>query len=257
MQITGRPVTPLFFPGNRTGIVLIHGFTGSPGEVEPLGRALAAQGWTVQVPLLPGHGTDVEELARTCWRDWVAAAEKAVVELRQKCDRVYLAGLSMGGLISLYLAHYQPVVGVISLAAPIYLKNKKAYLAPYLRWVRRYAPKERQEDGHYLLTHFNYDHIPLAALVSLLEFIRTARKQLPLVQVPVLLIQGDADETVDPASAEYIFHQLGNREKKLLSLPGGRHLLPLGPQRQQVAEAAIAFINSLEEQSNEGVSRRI
>ncbi|GAW32853.1 carboxylesterase, partial [Carboxydocella sp. JDF658] len=67
-------------------------------------RALAAQGWTVQVPLLPGHGTDVEELARTCWRDWGAAAEKAVVELRQKCDRVYLAGLSMGGLISLYLA---------------------------------------------------------------------------------------------------------------------------------------------------------
>lgn len=253
MHITGRPVTSLDFPGNRTGILLLHGFTGSPGEIEPLARALAARGWTVKAPLLPGHGTRVEELAKTSWRDWVAAAEKELVELRQRCDRVYLAGLSMGGLISLYLAHYQPVTGVISLAAPIYLRNKKAYLAPYLRWLRSYALKEKQPQG-LEMAHFNYDRIPLSALVSLLEFIRLARRHLSQVEVPALVVQGDADETVTPDSAEYIYRHLGSRQKRLLSIPGGRHLLPLGPQRQRVAEAVVQFIAQLEAEENERIS---
>src|SRR5579884_3819585 len=90
--------------GGRVGVLLIHGFTGSPAEMATLAAALAARGYSVEAPLLAGHGADQETLAATSWRAWVASAEAALRELQGRCDAVALVGFSMGGAIALQLA---------------------------------------------------------------------------------------------------------------------------------------------------------
>jgi carboxylesterase len=94
---------PFFLPGGPTGVLLIHGWSGSPAEMRGLGGYLAAQGLTVMAVRLPGHGTEPRELFATRWQDWVAACGQSLVALRRRCDTVFVGGLSMGALLSIYL----------------------------------------------------------------------------------------------------------------------------------------------------------
>src|SRR5258707_8393969 len=104
------PSDPHSIRGDSRGVVLLHGFTGTPFEVRPLADALAAQGCSVEVPLIAGHGGTAAELAATSWRDWLASAEDAIVRLKEGAgsERVTIVGASMGGLLALRLAHLRP-----------------------------------------------------------------------------------------------------------------------------------------------------
>jgi carboxylesterase len=92
------------FAGGKVGVLMIHGFTGSPATVEPWARGLAADGYTVSVPRLAGHGTRWEDLNETRWQDWYQSVEAAFLELRERCDRIFVAGFSVGGALALKLA---------------------------------------------------------------------------------------------------------------------------------------------------------
>src|SRR5579862_2150885 len=99
---------PASFPGGPHGVLVLHGFTGNPVSMRPLAEAIAAQGHTVELPLLPGHGTAVEDMLPTRWDDWSAAAEAAYDELAGRCDAVAVAALSMGGTLACWLATRHP-----------------------------------------------------------------------------------------------------------------------------------------------------
>ncbi len=98
--------------GGPIGVLLIHGFTGAPTEMRLLGEYLNRNGLTVSAPLLPGHGTTVEEMNRCKWTDWTAAVARALAELQDRCDTVFVGGLSMGSLLTLYLAAHPPIFPV-------------------------------------------------------------------------------------------------------------------------------------------------
>ena len=105
--------------GGSNGVLVLHGFTGNPQSMRPLAQAFAAAGFTVDLPLLPGHGTAVEDMIPTRWDDWSGAAEAHFQALAARCDRVLVAGLSMGGALTCWLAERHPHLPGIVLVNPM------------------------------------------------------------------------------------------------------------------------------------------
>ncbi|NLA05166.1 MAG: alpha/beta fold hydrolase, partial [Firmicutes bacterium] len=99
---------PFAFPGGEVGCLLVHGFTGNPSSMRPMGEYLAAQGFTVVGPRLKGHGTRVDDMLDNRYQEWIASAEAGLEEIRKQCVTVFVAGLSMGATLSLHLAHSHP-----------------------------------------------------------------------------------------------------------------------------------------------------
>src|SRR5579871_2854406 len=121
--VAGVDAGPFAFDGDRRGLLVVHGFTGTPFEVRPCGEALNARGFTVVGPRLAGHGGSIGELSSTRWPDWYATVENAFDELRARCDAVALCGLSLGGLLTLELARRrrEQVAAIAVLSVPLWL----------------------------------------------------------------------------------------------------------------------------------------
>src|SRR5439155_10238383 len=105
---------PFSAPGGPHGALVVHGFTGNPQSMRGLAAALAGEGFAVELPLLPGHGTSIDDMKTTGWADWSAAADTAYAELSGRCDKVVVAGLSMGGALTAWLAERHPeIAGIV------------------------------------------------------------------------------------------------------------------------------------------------
>jgi carboxylesterase len=134
---------PYFHAGSSgTGVLLCHGFTGSPGSLRPWAQYLAEAGLTVSVPRLPGHGTTWQEMSRTRWEDWYAEADRGYEELRGQSDEIFVMGLSMGGCLALRMAEQRGsgVSGLVLVNPSLAADTKLFMLAPALKLVVRSLP---------------------------------------------------------------------------------------------------------------------
>ena len=138
--------TPFFLPGGSTGVLLIHGFTGSPAEMRLIGEYLNERGFAISAPLLPGHGTTVEAMNRCRWQDWTDHAEQAYEELTSLCERVFVGGLSMGSLITIYLAAQHQPRGAILYSPALQVANPLIHLAPVFKYVISRVAKSGESD---------------------------------------------------------------------------------------------------------------
>ncbi|HXF61486.1 MAG TPA: alpha/beta fold hydrolase, partial [Caldilineaceae bacterium] len=128
--------------GGPVGIMLMHGFTGSPSEMSLIGPYLQQRGLTVSVPLLPGHGTTPADLNRQRLEDWVAHVQTALADLQRQCQVVFLGGLSFGALLALYMAAEQPqIAGVVLYSPALLIADKRSYLVPLLKYIAQEVPK--------------------------------------------------------------------------------------------------------------------
>lgn len=228
--VRGAPidlVQPFGFDRGPIGCVLLHGFTAAPKEMRPLGHYLAERDFTVRGVQLAGHGTCPEDLARTTYRDWVASAEKAIDELRGRCRQVWAIGLSLGGLISLYLAANQRVEGVIALAPPILTPN---WLVPFARFIAPFKPYTVKglanlHDPVALAEHADYTHFPTSAVAQMYALIRQAQRDLPRITQPLLLIHARRDEVVALGGADYIWTRVNSSQKERVVLERGGHII--------------------------------
>ena len=137
---------PYHHDGGPIGVLLCHGFTGTPQSMRPWAEHLAANGLTVALPRLPGHGTRWQELNRTTWHDWYAEDERALLALRQRCDTVVVMGLSMGGTLALRLAeqHGDAVDGLVLVNPSVHTENRAARYLPVLKRVVPSVQGDRQ-----------------------------------------------------------------------------------------------------------------
>ncbi|MGQ9598300.1 MAG: alpha/beta hydrolase [Anaerolineae bacterium] len=238
-------LNPFRFEGGPVGCLLVHGFSGSPPEMRPMGEYLAGKGLTVLGVRLAGHGTSPEEMARTTWRDWVASAEVGLQELRERCSTVFAVGLSMGGLIVLHLAVHYPLAGVIALAAPAYIADWRFRFLPlaqyFVRWVVPNIPSDLT-DPCAEERIWAYDRLPVRCVASLGELLRLVRSELQRVRVPVLLMQGEKDLHIPADSARILYNELGTAEKEIVWWPNSGHCLTVDSEREAVWARAFEFI---------------
>jgi carboxylesterase len=241
-------------PGTRPlGCLLVHGFTGAPDEMRPLGEALAAAGFPVRAVRLPGHGTTVDDLARTRWPDWAAAVADGAAVLAREVPCVAVAGMSMGALLALHLAATRPeaVTALVLLGTALAVRDWRLRLVPLLArvpWLaRRYAllPKtDRRDiaDATARTASFTYEAVPLAAAVELVRLQRVVRRELRRVVQPALVLHGRHDHTVAVAQAARLARRLGSAWVEVHVLERSWHVITLDVERAEVGRLAVDFL---------------
>jgi carboxylesterase len=239
---------PFFFPGNDTGCLLIHGFTGAPKEMRWMGEYLRNQGYTVLGTRLAGHATQLEDMQRMTWQDWMVSVEDGYWLLKGRAERIFIVGLSMGGILSLLFSSQHPVSGVVTISTPYALPKDQR-----LRFIRLISVfitkiKKGQADSQNPAAareHVDYPYIPTRGIIQLRDLLAEMRKALPLVQAPVLIIHSRQDQEVAPRNAEQILAALGSRDKQLLWVENSGHVIPEEPDRELAFNAVGEFIKKI------------
>lgn len=236
---------PFFLPGGTTGALLVHGFTGSPPEMRLVGDYLHQHGLTVAAPLLPGHGTSIEDLDRRRWSEWTACVEAAYVDLKARCETVFVAGLSLGALLTLYLAaHHPELPGIVLYSPATWVADRRIYLTPFFKYFIGPQPKGEDDltDPAARQRLFSYDRNPTFAAHEVLKLTRRVRQLLPQVRCPLLIIHSTGDRAIDPRSAQRTFERAGSADKRLITLHNSGHCLTVDSEWQSVAEETYWFI---------------
>jgi carboxylesterase len=230
--------------GGRIGVLLSHGFTGSPASMRPWGEDLAARGLTVRVPLLPGHGTTWQQMNHTTWQDWYGHLDRELDALRAECDHVVVAGLSMGGALALRLAEQRPgdVDAVVVVNPAIDSGDPRLRLVPLLQWV---VPSLDAIGGDIKkpgVEEVAYDRTPLKALASMRRLWRDVRTNLSAIDCPVLFFRSVDDHVVDARSLAAVRDGLRPGLGTFVTLEDSYHVATLDHDAPRIFERSAAFI---------------
>ncbi len=236
---------PQYLKGGVFGCLLLHGFTSCPFEMRELGEQLNREGYTVHIPLLPGHGTDPANLKKNNWYDWFETAKNELFQLRKKCKKVYVIGLSMGGTLALHLAAHYEINGIIALAPGLYLKNKFAALAHVLKPFVRYSRKYSGSDIKAEVKTLTYEKISVHAISELLKLFKHVKQDLRDVYAPLLVIHAREDHVIDGKSARTIYNGVSSPNKRILELTNSYHIITLDHDKDKVFDEIAAFLKSL------------
>lgn len=241
-----RGAEPFFLPGDKDqGILLVHGFTGTPAEMILLGEYLQQKGYTVLAVRLCGHGTTPEDMAKTDWHNWYDSVCDGYDLLRGACSKVSVIGLSMGALLAMRLSMESDIEKVISLSAPIFISSEKnLHLLPPLESSKgRYMTKRRRKMPD-LPERCNvfYHKMPLVCVHELLDCIAAVKSDLAKIEKPLLIVQSRNDHTVKADSGNYIFDHVGSKEKEILHLDHSGHIVTLDTERQMVFDKINEFL---------------
>ena len=226
------------------GCVLVHGFTGSPHEMRALGEFLAERGVSVVCKLLPGHGCDQRELNHVSWRTWADTVDAAYQELAAHCRKVFVVGLSMGGVLALHLAAHRPVAGCIALAAFLRPKDWRAPLVDLIKWVHAFDPKGELDikDPVARSQWAGYDCHPSWGASEMLKLCRHVREDLPEIRCPVLLMHGREDHTVGFDQMDALHGLMKRADVRKVALDNSYHVLTVDHDREIVRRETLAFI---------------
>jgi carboxylesterase len=229
-------------PNARTGIAICHGFTGSPLSVLPWAEELAAQGFAVSVPLLPGHGTDWRQLARSGWREWYGTFEAAYQELAARTDRCFVAGLSMGGAIALLTAARHPVAGVSVVNPGLSFYDRRVRVIGVLKYFQRTTlPIQEEQPTAAVTDDGDYSRTPLAAVHELKKLFGAAVRGLHTINAPVQVFKSRADAVVPPTSLLMLRRRLGPRLVDVVELHNSGHVATLDLDAPQIFARSTKF----------------
>ena len=237
---------PFDLPGaGKAGALCLHGLTGTPYEVRSLGEALAKRGIRARGPALPGHNETPECLARTTHGEWRAAVREHLRGLRAEHERVFVVGMSMGGLLSLDVAAEQPVDAVVTVGVPLRLSRPVEWLVPLLKYLRPTVSKDEGSDIRDAAArerHPSYEVMPLAAVHELLRLQRRVRASLQRVTAPIYIAHGAHDKTANPEDARVIHAGVGSEVRELAIFESSGHVVPVDFDGPALARASADFL---------------
>jgi carboxylesterase len=240
------------------GVLLCHGFTGSPQSLRPWGEYLAERHpeYAIELPLLPGHGRPWRELAKTGWPDWYGTLERAFLELRARCGRVYVMGLSMGGGLALRLAERHPadVAGLVLVNPSVTRNRPKEALLPVFSRVLASVPAIASDIKKADVREVGTDRTPLRAAHSLSRFWGVVAADLPLVTAPLLVLHSAEDHVVHPRNAALVLARAGSADKKEILLHESYHVATLDNDAPLIFESSAQFVERLTAHAPEGAS---
>jgi carboxylesterase len=235
---------PFEFDGGDVGVLLLHGFTGSPQGLRPWGEALRDAGVTVHCPRLPGHGTDWRDLAGRRAGEIVAASEQALDELAGRSQRVVIGALSFGGALALHLAATRPgqVHGVVAVNPWVVSRDPRLLALPLVKLLVATAPGVGSDLADSEAKELAYAHVPLKTLASVRAFQRRVRAALPRVTQPLLCFVSRQDHVVDPANTELIATRAGSDDVRVVWLERSYHVATLDLERQSIFDGSVEFV---------------
>lgn len=245
-----KQAQPFFLKGDKgVALLFIHGFTASPSELRPVAELLHKYcGCSIEALLLPGHGSSPEDLNRYHWRDWFAAVKKELMSLQGQYPRVFVAGLSLGGLLALYTGIRVPgVSGAASINAPIFQRSGwKTALLPLIAKFQPYWTKNGQEEQKRLegKGRFAYNYFPLQAFQSMMELRSQLLREINDLRIPALIMQSLNDEVVKPKSGSYLFRQLNQGGARLVELENSWHVATMSADKEKIAQELAEFVKS-------------
>jgi carboxylesterase len=248
IDVHAEPLTvaarPELTGGRRIGVLLSHGFTGSPASIKPWGQYLGDLGYGVEVPLLPGHGTSWEQLNTLAWDDWYAELSRVFERLRSSHDAVVVGGLSMGGALALRLAadHGDAVAGLVLVNPAVATKRLDVKLLPVMKHLVRSFPGIANDIKKPGVQEHGYTRTPLKAIHTLFRAWPQLIADLPKVTAPMLYFRSTADHVVDAASQPIITSRVSSPEIIERTLEDSFHVATLDNDAPQIFEASAEFI---------------
>ncbi|MFI6929141.1 alpha/beta hydrolase [Streptomyces sp. NPDC050287] len=238
---------PFRHEGGEAGVLLCHGFTGSPQSLRPWAEYLAERDLTVSLPLLPGHGTRWEDMQLTGWQDWYAEVDRELRALRERCTQVFVAGLSMGGTLALRLAakHGEAISGVVVVNPANRMHGLAAYALPVVHHVVRTTKGIASDIAKEGSTELGYDRVPLRAAHSLRTFFRLVDGELPQVTQPLLVLRSAQDHVVPPVDSARVLSRVSSTDVTEVVLEQSYHVATLDHEADRICAESYAFIARL------------
>ena len=240
---------PIRLGTGKTGVLLLHGFTGTPYVFREISQTLADLGYSVSAPLIAGHGTTEEDMKAKTWHDWYLSVQDAYLELQKDTEEIFVIGGSFGCNLACMLASKHPVSGLVLIGYPRWIHNERAIKLglPFVMAAGvEYYPKPRkyfEEDSVFSTTLGGYEKIPLKSLREFFRLIsRVSNTVLPAVTCPTLIIQSENDGLVLKQSGPHVFKLLGTKKKELKWVNEAHHRLHLGESRVEIFEYIRVFM---------------
>ncbi len=226
------------------GVLLVHGFTGTPQSLRGWADHLVEAGYSVELPLLPGHGTSWQDANRTTFDVWLAAATSSLADLTQSCRSVVVAGLSMGGTLTLRLAQLHPdaIAGIVLVNPSVLTKRKDAPLSGVIKYVVSSFPPIANDIAKPGAEEIGYDKLPVRAFDSLRRAWKVVRRDLSRVTAPTLLLHSRVDHVVEPVNSEVILAGISSTDVTEVVLEKSYHVATLDYDAELIYAESVRFI---------------
>jgi carboxylesterase len=234
---------PFYFAGNEIGILVQHGFTGTTQSMRYLGEALAKNGYTVCGPRLKGHGTHYEQMEGSLYQEWIASAEEGYLQLKEKCSKVFVIGLSMGGTLALHLAHKFPeTAGIVLINAAVFssrMNDVRELQEP------RFLDAIGSDIKDPNVKELAYEKTPLQSVKQLLTFLDEIKPKVAEITSPALILSSVDDHVVSPDNAEFLFQNLASKDKTKVELTNSYHVATLDYDKDIIVRECEQFVQQL------------
>ncbi|GAA0590614.1 alpha/beta fold hydrolase [Virgibacillus siamensis] len=237
-----------YFQGNSTGVLVIHGFTGSTQSMRFLGEKLAEEGFTVYGPRLKGHGTDPEEMEQSGYREWIKSVGEGLEVLNKTCDEIFVTGLSMGGTLTLYVAEHANagrIKGIMPINAAIHMpemiESYESLKDTDTRFVEGIGSDIKKEGVEELA----YDQTPVKSMKELIALSMIVRGNLEKITAPAMIFSSATDHVVPPENSREIYDSISSEDRELVKLDNSYHVATLDNDKELITEKCVAFVNRL------------
>ena len=228
------------------GVLMIHGFTGSPASMRPIGEWLASEGLSVEGVRLPGHGTNVEDLRSRRWTEWVDEAGHGLDALRARARTVVVFAQSMGASVALLLASSRSgEIDGLALANP-YVFDARLLVAPVGRLVLRNVKGVANDIAKPGEDENADTRMPVPAVVEMAALLRRARALLPSIRQPVVVFKSSTDHVIPRANATKVLERIGSERKELVPCARSYHVVTLDHDAPLVRERILSFARELD-----------
>lgn len=243
------------FGSGSNYVILLHGYPESPYNLRLLGEFLAANGFHVFGPLLPGFGRNYEYLhEHSDWREWIKAVDDLIEKIKvEGSQNIFVSGISMGGFITLYIAiHHPEIKAIASICGPVYVKGALKYIVPITKIFTKYVKSAEngemdvmdpkvQQDPTLIELDKHHNKIVLKGVSSELKLMKMVKKNLKHITQPILICQGRKDKTVPPEIPQYIYDHVSSQDKTIKWYENSGHILTLDYDKDKLFEDIATF----------------
>lgn len=238
-----KEAEPFYYEGNEIGVLVQHGFTGTTQSMRGLGKYLADCGFTVYGPRLKGHGTHYEDLENSTFEEWIASSDEGYQRLKEKCEYIFVAGLSMGGTLALHHGYAHPETkGIMLINAALFIDEWETLAA-------QDGPRYIEAIGSDIkapgVEELAYKRTPLKSIGEIVKFMAVTKERVPSITCPALVLVSTEDHVVPPSNSEYIMDHIGSSDKRKVTLYDSYHVATLDNDKELIFKECEKFIRRL------------